>query len=135
MADYKKLCMQSFEEKDLHYEEVNERAIRLGFSADNIKNLDIYLAFGENGSNDVHGFTSFASVPPSKRDAVVSACNELNNTYRWVSFYVDDEGDLYCVSDSYFIEEDCGDACAAMVDNLVTIVDDAYPTVMKAIWA
>ena len=59
---------------------------------------------------------------------------ELNNQYRWVTFYIDDDADVITQIDSYVDEENCGSVCLSLVRRMVNIIDESYPDIMRTIW-
>ena len=64
-----------------------------------------------------------------------TSCNELNNKYRWVKFYLDDDSDVVAQIDAYVDDETCGGECLSLVRRMVNIVDGGYPTLMQALIA
>ena len=69
-----------------------------------------------------------------KEAAGIIKCNELNNHYRWVTFYIDDDADVITQIDSYVDEENCGSVCLSLVRRMVNIIDETYPDIMRTIW-
>ena len=78
---------------------------------------------------------SFGKVPEGKRGALLEACNKLNSDYRWVKFYIDDDGDIATSLDAVIDIDTVGPEVIQLVSRMVSIYDGAYPTLMKATWA
>ena len=60
--------------------------------------------------------------------------NKVNSTYRWVKFYLDDDGDVRVEVDALLDDDSCGEECLGLFQRLGNIADDAYPVLMKEIW-
>ena len=65
----------------------------------------------------------------------INVCNELNRKFRWVKFYIGSDGDVNAQIDAYIDEESCGFICKSLVSRTVNIVNEGYPTFMKALWS
>lgn len=136
MLKYKQLFIQYMEREGIKYSDVDERAVRVCYSGDNLKSIPVYVFFDKDGAPLVsYKCWEIAKFPADKKAAGILACNALNAKYRWVKFYVDDENDLIAEMDTLVDEETCGIECATSVQRIVGIVDEAYPVIMKSIWA
>lgn len=109
--------------------------VHLGYSLDNT-HVDIYVDFGED-NEDCHFYaTNFVTIPEDKRGIVYKLANELNNKYRFVKFTWDEEdGSLDCKADAVIQLDSCAEEAFELVIRTTQIIDDAYPTIMKALWA
>lgn len=97
--------------------------------------MRINVRFDDNGRS-AHFFTfDIAKVPDGKRAAMLEACNAANKSFRWVSFYIDDDGDVNCDADAVLDAAGGGDACAEIVMRMVDIVNKSYVDFMRALWA
>ena len=65
---------------------------------------------------------------PTNIASAILACNEMNNTYRWVKFSVDSDNDFACRLNAYVDERTCGEASLAYVKRLIEVMDAAWPT-------
>ena len=131
-----KLFMAYLEAKDTHGSYVNdeESVVRVGWNLDNTK-LNIYFFFGED-EKDVHLIgDGFCKVPENKKDAVLQAVNECNKKFRWMKFVLKDEGDVEAEVDAVIQLDSCAEECFELMIRMCSIVDDAYPILMKAIWS
>ena len=62
-------------------------------------------------------------------------CSKLNNEFRWIKFYVDERDNTITLADDAIVQLDtCGEEIWEIMVRLSDIADDAYPTIMKAIW-
>ena len=75
------------------------------------------------------------SVDDAHKAKVLAAINKLNAKYRYIKFVLDDDGDVNLEYD-YLV--DCPDPAASakeIVIRIVKMVDEAYPELMRAMWA
>lgn len=136
MLKYKQLFIQYMEREGIKYTDIDERAVRVGYNGDNLNSIPVYVLFDKDDKPFVsYKCWEIAKFPADKKAAGILACNALNAKYRWVKFYVDDDNDLIAEMDTLVDEETCGMECATSVQRIVGIVDEAYPVIMKSIWA
>ena len=134
--NYKGAFMSELERRGIKYTDVNENRVSISYSGDNTNEIKINVIFDKDGDNLVAlRCWSFGKVPANKRSAVIEACNSLNAQYRWVKFYIDDDGDVCTSLDAVVDISTVGAECKQLVSRMVDIYDKAYPTLMKACWA
>ena len=94
------------------------------------------MIFDEDGEDLVALCSwSLGNVKKDAIDKVITACNSLNDYYRWVRFCVDSDGDITVSTDAIVNMETVGDIYLRLVNRIVDIGDEAYPTLMKARWS
>ena len=134
MASYKQICMEYMRREKIKYEDVREHVMKISFKGNNLTSIPIFIYFDEDGdpvlSVKCWNITNFEN----HTDLAVTVCNELNEKYRWVKFYVDRDADIIAELDAYVDDQNCGPVCASLVRRMVSIVDDAYPVLMRALW-
>ena len=114
----------------------NEEAILTGFNMDNLSSIEILIVFDEDGNACRIWTHDFCRVPEDKRTDLLKTINKLNQHYRWVKFYINNEdGDIYVDMDAVIDMETCGEECEELVLRLCRIVDEAYPEIMKNMWS
>lgn len=131
-----KMFMSYLESKDTRGTFLNdeESVIRVGWNLNNCK-LNIYFFFGSDGT-DVHLIgDGFCKSGPEKREAVLNAVNECNKHFRWMKFVLKDEGDVEVEDDAVIQLDSCAEECFELMIRMCSIVDDAYPILMKAMWS
>lgn len=74
-------------------------------------------------------------VPEDHRIKVLETLNRINSTYRWVTFYLSDEGAVTARDDAVIDLDTCGEELDRCLFQLGGIVDKAYPEIMKAVYA
>ncbi|MBR6951111.1 MAG: YbjN domain-containing protein [Oscillospiraceae bacterium] len=137
MATYKEAFVAYLQKEGLKYTDIDERAVRMSWNADNVAaGLEILVIFDKENHNGVHFMcTGFCKVPENKLGAMLIACNEANKQYRWFKFYVTDKQEIMAEDDAILDMANVGEECVELVARMVNVVDEAYPSFMKAIYA
>lgn len=134
--DYKSQFVYSLDNVGIKYTVLDDISVRISYSGDNADSIDVIVSFDQGGDGIVNlGCWSFGRVQADKRAAMLEACNALNTKFRWVKFYIDGDSDLAVSSDAVVDIETVGEECIQLVRRMVNIYDDAYPVLMKAMWA
>lgn len=94
----------------------------------------IHLIFDEDGESAQLQTSAIANVPMEKTSKMLLTLNECNHKFRWIKFYLDEDNDIIADADVIFDEQNVGDACIEIVMRAASIIDDAYPEIMKSIW-
>lgn len=110
--------------------------VKVRYSADNVDCVEVKLFFDDdNRSVAVRSF-NICKVPENKKPAIYEACSKLNDKFRWIKFYIDeDDNTVTGAMDAIIQLDSCGEECKEIIHRTVGIVDDAYPDLMKAIWS
>lgn len=122
---------------EINYEIIdNEKAqglIMRNYSEDNDFILVITYIFDENGEGvNIRAF-SICKVK-SVSEKLLEKINEINNTYRWICLFIDDDN-ISARCDAYLDENNAAQICFRYAVRLVTIIDEIYPQLMKLIWS
>ena len=134
MANYKNLFMRYMDDQGIKYTDVKENVVKVVYTGDNLKTIPIFVFFDKDGDPLVTFKCWEIANFKDKEAAGIIACNQLNNQYRWVTFYVDDDADVITQIDSYVSEETCGAVCMSLVKRMVNIIDESYPNIMHSLW-
>lgn len=134
MANYKNLFMRHMDRNDIKYTDVKENVVKVSYTGDNLQTIPIYVFFDKDGDPLVSFKCWNIANFKGKEAAGIIKCNELNNHYRWVTFYIDDDADVITQIDSYVDEENCGSVCLSLVRRMVNIIDETYHDIMRTIW-
>lgn len=132
---YKTLFMRKMDAKGIRYEDRDEFVVKITYSGDNLQSIPVFVFFDKDGDPMVQVKCWNIANFKGKEQKGINACNQLNAEYRWVKFYLDDDADIVASIDAYIDEETGGDECIKLVNRVVNITDDAYPTFGKALWA
>ena len=137
MDNYKEAFLAYMDEKSIKYQDLDERAVRLSFHSDVVPHgVEVLVIFDRENHHGVHLVASgFCIVPENKFGAVLMACNEANASYRWTKFYINDKMSV-CAEDDAILElNSTGAECAELAFRMSDIVDEVYPSLMKAIYS
>ena len=110
-------------------------AVKISYSAKHGNELNIIFFFDpEGGSVNIKVF-EICKPDEEKLMNMYVAINELNNSYRWIKLYLDDDNEVTASGDAIINEDTAGEECFEILIRYLSILDEAYPTLMKAMWA
>ena len=130
-----KMVAAYFEAKDTKVQQLSENLLRIGW---NIKNgtIEIYFQFDESDTHVHLEGVDFVKVPEEKYDDMYKLLNECNDTYSHIKFVLDTEhGQINARDDDVVQLDSCGEECYELMIRMLSVVEDALPKFMKAIWA
>ncbi len=133
MANYKKIFMKHMDSKCVRYTDVDDKVVRVAYNGENIESVAVYVSFDSKGEGKVQLSCWDIANFKGKLAQGLIICNTLNDQYRWVKFYLDDDHDVVCECDAYINDLTCGSICLALVNAIVSIVDDSYPSIANAL--
>ncbi|MBR0226296.1 MAG: YbjN domain-containing protein [Thermoguttaceae bacterium] len=132
----KELAKSYLLDKGVNFRDVDERRLRVGFRGENLKLIEIFIRFPEEEGHDfiITSFSIGCSFTGELYNDGLELCNELNNEYRWVKFYLNDEHDVVAEFDAYIDENSCGPVVANAIRRMVSAMDKVYPRFMALRW-
>ena len=109
--------------------------IRIGFGLKNTQMLIFFQFEAEDNYVHLEG-REFAKIPKDQVDKALRICNHLNDSYRWVKFVWDeDSGDMCARCDAVIQLDSCAEETYELMARMASIIDEAYPDIMKSLWA
>ena len=78
---------------------------------------------------------SMATVDAGQQGKILPVLNKLNAKYRFVKFVMDKDGDINLEYDYLLRCPDPAASAKEVIIRIVKIVDEAYPEIMRAMWA
>ena len=129
-----KIFIEELNRKDIHYQEHNNRGVRVTFRGEKKSNITLVFFFDDEGEHVEIYSWSIASVPPEKRSAILEVCNKLNYEYRWGRFYIDKDNEVAADMHAIITTSTIGSTCTELMFRMINVIDDAYPTIMTALW-
>jgi len=133
MSMYKQLFMQYMDANGIKYTDCDEHAVRVAYTGEYLKAIPIFVFFDRDG-DPLTAFKCWEIASfKDKRDRAIVVCNELNSKYRWVKFFVNDENNIVADADAMLDASTCGEECMSIVRRLVSIIDESYLMIMKAL--
>lgn len=110
--------------------------VRLVYGCDNIPSLQIQIFFDTDNQGVALRVFNLVKFPEDKLDRMMRQICDLNNRFRFIKFCIDfSDNTVQAEMDGVFRDNDVGEICRELVGRTVTICDEAYPELMKAIWA
>ena len=78
--------------------------------------------------------TVFETCPSDRIADVLVVCNQMNQRFRWVKFYVDNDSDVMIEDDAIVTPENAGEELFELLIRTVNIMKDAKPSIMRAMF-
>lgn len=136
-----KQFVQALEQKEIRYTdqgttEGGKDMIAVTYGGDNMSSIRVQFFFDENGESVALRVFDIVKVSDDKVARILTAVNEQNARFRFVKFVLDvRDNTVQAEIDASFRNHDVGDVCLEALQRMVGICDDAYPELMKAMWA
>ncbi len=134
MANYKSIFMSHMDHENVIYTDENEYIVRVAYKGDNLKTIPMFVRFDKDDAPYARIRCTEIANFKGKEEIGIRLCNELNNEYRWLKFYLNEDAELVAALDTYMDEYTCGFFCLDLVKRSVTIIDEAYPKIARAMW-
>ena len=132
---------ETFEERRVSFEVREKQGIEVvsaGFSVEGGPSAEVWFISKDN-DNDVavRVIRLISSVPESRRERVRAVCNQINETVRYLKFYLGRDGHVnveydFPVSTS---DESVGEMAFEILILTMKILNDQYRFLMKAIYS
>lgn len=136
MNHFDEFCAKLDEMKCHYQSETNEQGkniILIGLSGNHFSGLNFYIVFDDNSAQikcfDVCKFSE------DKNLIMLQTVNKLNCDYRWTTFAAIPEGKVIVSMDIDMIEKTSASILLRALFNMNGIIDEAYPFLMKALYA
>lgn len=131
-----KMTAAFLDSKGVRYQVLDEKAMRIGFSADNKDTVEVIVVFDDDNTSVGLRSFKYCKFDDEKREEMYKLCSQKNFRYRWVKFYVDEQDNTITIADDAVIQLDsCGEEVFELVYRMVGIADDCYRDFMRAIYA
>ncbi len=134
--NYYSILKNRMDQKNLPYREINNGTLEIIQQGNSIQNIRIVVGFGDGTSNKPW-FKNYdlGRFDGDKYAAGLIACNDANKKYRWVRFFIDEDNDVVAEADAIVSDESVFDEVIELIVRMLNIIDDLYPSFMKARWA
>ncbi len=110
-------------------------SIEAGMSGDASTYNFIFYKSDDSGSDVSIRVFRLANVSRSKRAEAYRCINGLQQKYRYVRFVLDDDGDINMEYDFPASYSPIGEGAVEMFTRCTSILDKAYPELMRLLWA
>ncbi len=99
--------------------------VRVGWSGAHLPPTQIRFRINDRGAH--LETTPLGRVSPGSRGCALELVNELNGSYRWVTFSVDADGNLICTTDVPLVPEVAGLFGIAAMGRMFDTADEVFP--------
>jgi len=111
----------------------NEEHVTVGYyigeNEDFSINVDLF--FTEDNSHASLRVWNLIDFEPADLQAMYKVCNDLNNSFRYTCFYVDEsDNSVNCSMDLIFTEETAGSVTSEALLRIMLVCDKALPTLL-----
>lgn len=100
-----------------------------------IGNVQLYFISDSDKNDFSLRVYSFVRIPEARRAALLPLLNALNQRYRYLCFALDEDGDVNLSCDCPASVADPGPAAHELLIYTARVLDDAYPTIMRELYA
>lgn len=132
---YKSQFLRHMDNEGIRYDDLKEFVVKITYNGDNLESIPVLVFFDEDNDPIVQLKCWNIANFKGKEEIGYEVCNRMNNQWRWVKFYIDDDADIVASIDAYIDMDTCGEECLNLVRRVVNITDEAYPEFAKARWA
>jgi hypothetical protein len=129
---------KTFDEKNIKYR-VNSvgdaSMVEAVFSLENGPNVIVRFISRDDDNDVAVRVFDLIRVSEEQRDAVIKVLNQLNMEFRYLKFSMHDSGSVHVENDLYLCVENVGEIAAEIFVRYTQILKQAYPKLMRALWA
>ena len=134
-----KVTAAYFDSEELKYDLTgdNQEVILAGFTMKNRPGSQrLVIHFDNNEKGVAIRAFEVAKFPEEKLDKMFKFVNDLNDKFSWIKFTVDEKDFTITAADDAVIQLDsCGPEVQQCCYQMLGIIDEAYPDIMKAIFS
>lgn len=129
---------KTFDEKNIKYRvnQVGDSSIvEAGFVLDNGPNVIVRFISRDDDNDVAVRVFDLVKVKEDQQETMIKVINDLNKEFRFLKFVIHDTGSVHVENDLYLRTENVGEVAAEMFVRYMQILKQAYPKLMKALWA
>ena len=97
--------------------------VRIVYNGDNFKSLTFTFIFDDDGKSFALRVFSIAQFTQAQLEDAYEFCNRMNDNYRWLRFYVDEDRELTAALDAVIPNDEVGEIGSELLHRAVNIVD------------
>lgn len=132
-----KLFGDYLEQRNLKYSIPRSDVVSVGFDGENTSSIRLTFFFGTDGRDVAIRSNSIVKIQKEDADQYLKAliaCSLLNKDFRWIKFYINDDGEIIAEDDAVIEPHTTGEECYELLLREVSMIDKAYPIIMKVVW-
>ncbi|MBQ8648354.1 MAG: hypothetical protein IJ484_09440 [Oscillospiraceae bacterium] len=105
------------------------------YNCDNIDKIRFKIFVDPDEDNVAIRVWSIAKANGAAKAAAMQlVMNELNSSYRWYRFYLDEDSEVTAAVDCVITPDTIGPVVYELVQRGCNIIDEGYPKMMQALW-
>lgn len=135
MKLFEEFC-STLDEMKLNYKSMADQngtdIVSLGLQGDNYSGLYVYIIFDDRSVQIK--CLEICKFPEDKNLIMLQTANKLNCDYRWVKFTAEPSGKLGASIDFEIDDKTSSKDAVAVISKINSIIDLAYPIIMKALY-
>lgn len=108
-------------------------AVWVPFRSPNVGAYRIYFISCDDSNRVDVCVPQLTSVAPSRAADMLPVLNQLNNTYRFLKFEMDEDGEINVLYNYFEDFSNPGAGAMEVISRILCILDDAYPQLILAI--
>lgn len=134
-AIYNALKASKYDFKVFTEETENLSIVWLQFAAKSGSNYRIRFISADDDNDVAVRVMALIRLEENKIPSILPVINNLNKTYRYVKFVIEDDGGINVLYDFPVSASNVEECAEEIVIRFVKIIDSAYSVLMRAIWA
>ena len=130
--------LESKEIKFTHYPPEGQRStevVKISYEGKHGNNLNFIFFFDSSGNSVNVKVFEICKTDVEKIMNMYVTLNDINCEYRWIKMYIDTDNDVTASGDAIVNPDTAGEECFEMLIRYLSILDEVYPRLMKALWA
>lgn len=142
MLQATRIMLRYFDQKGMKYADDidttknGKDVVRVTYRADNVDKIVFKIFVDPDADNVAIRVWSIAKANNNNQYAALTmALNKVNNDYRWYRFYLDDDNEVTAAADAVVDLNTIGAVTHELIARGVNIIDEVYPSLMKALWS
>ena len=100
--------------------------VSIGYEGDNMKDMNFMFFFDKDGESVSVKCFAIDQFGANDLARGIVCSNKLNNKYRWIKFYIDEDNEAAASIDAVITAKSAGDVCFELLIRMLDIVDEAY---------
>ncbi len=112
------------DEEKIRYSVDSEKdVVRVRYNGEYFKSVTFTFIFDDDGESFALRVFSIAQFTNSQLEDAYEFCNRMNDKFRWLRIYVDEDKELTAALDAVITPATVGSVCSELMHRAVNIVD------------
>ena len=112
-------------EEKYYIKNEENNAVSLSYQGENFESLTFTVIFDDDGLSISIRAYSIVRFKKNQLNDAYKFCNDMNNKFRWVKFFIDYEDDLTASLDAVITPDTADEECYELLCRTISIVDSA----------